>query len=75
MSYNDLIKKVKNKKEKLDVLNMPLELPKLFRTTHRFCQYCFKSMPSYADYEKCNYCHRISGKYKISDCLFKENRD
>ena len=48
-------------------LNLPLHPPKLFRTTHRYCQFCNESMPSYKDYERCNYCYRISGKFNISD--------
>ena len=50
-----------------------LEIPKLVRSTHRYCQYCFNTMPSYKDFEKCNFCYKISNKYEIYNCINSSN--
>ena len=80
MDNLNLIKKNRDEKDlkklKIYILKKtPKSPPKLCRSTHRYCQFCNMSMPSYKDYEKCNYCDRISGKYKISDLFMKEKFD
>lgn len=47
----------------LSQLSFGLQPPKLVRSTHRFCQFCENTMPSYEDCERCAYCNIISGKY------------
>ena len=41
--------------------NKSLEIPKLVRSTHRYCQFCENTMPSYKDFERCAYCNIKSG--------------
>ena len=75
----DLIKQEMKDQKQLKTIEDPvieknenmkmIKIPKLFRSTHRYCQYCFNTMPSYKDFERCNYCDRISDKYVISNCI------
>lgn len=49
--------------------NKFIEIPKLVRSTHRYCQFCENTMPSYKDFEICAYCNIKSGIFvPYRDC-------